>query len=115
MGSAVGHLHRTGICHADVKPENILVAQGAGGEPTRALLTDFGLARHLHPGRSAMSVFSRSEGTMPYWSPQIVLGQPADGRLVDMWAVGCVLYIMLCGVHPFDPVGSSGELEIMAL
>ena len=127
--AAVGHLHESGICHADIKPENLLVGgrvSGGGSKggdsenrrgevPRRALLTDFGLARQLHPGRRALSVFSRSEGTMAYWSPEVILGRPADGRLVDMWAVGCVLYIMLCGVHPFDPAGSGGELEIIAL
>jgi calcium-dependent protein kinase len=71
-------------------------------------LADFGLAVY-----SEDETFHLLVGTPAYWAPEMVRREPF-GLSVDMWALGCVLYILLCGVHPFDPTGEAPEAQILA-
>jgi len=86
-------LHRAGIIHRDVKPENIILANDG-----RIKVTDFGLARPV----SATQVASEPLlGTVAYISPEALRGQQLDARS-DIYAVGVVLFELLTGEHPFQ-------------
>jgi serine/threonine-protein kinase len=96
--SALGHAHRHGILHRDVKPENIVLAGG------RAVLIDFGLAALCD--EASMTGAGMCLGSPSYIAPERLLGRRFDGR-TDLYAVGVILYEMLAGVRPFN--GKSPE------
>lgn len=103
---ALLHLHQRKICHRDLKPENLLLT--SKGSDADIKIADFGLSKVL--GEKTM--MKRSCGTWAYWAPEILRRQLYDYS-VDLWSVGVILYIMLSGVHPFDPDGQSSDAQIV--
>ncbi len=99
---ALGAAHRRGIIHRDVKPQNIFLARGAGGEE-RVKLLDFGVAKLLDAVQRAgpSTATGTVVGTPHYMSPEQARGEPVDRR-TDLWAAGVVLYRALSGVLPFE-------------
>ncbi|KAL7420515.1 hypothetical protein Q5752_004465 [Cryptotrichosporon argae] len=91
--TAVGHMHRQGVVHRDLKLENILL----DGE-LRVKLGDLGFAREWQRGR-LMETFC---GTTGYASPEMLSGTKYLGVETDIWSLGIILYILLCGGLPFD-------------
>eukprot|EP00211_Chloroparvula_japonica_P004571 CAMPEP_0119118700 /NCGR_PEP_ID=MMETSP1310-20130426/493_1 /TAXON_ID=464262 /ORGANISM="Genus nov. species nov., Strain RCC2339" /LENGTH=691 /DNA_ID=CAMNT_0007108087 /DNA_START=89 /DNA_END=2164 /DNA_ORIENTATION=+ len=89
------YLHEMGIVHRDLKPENILLEDAS--DNARLKITDFGLSKVMTHKKSFLH--SRC-GTPAYAAPELIEGQPY-GAKVDMWAVGCILYILLSGCPPF--------------
>eukprot|EP01038_Epipyxis_sp_PR26KG_P006384 gene6384-8794_t len=92
--NAIKYCHEKNIVHRDLKPENILYASQE--ENSTLKLADFGLACLLKPNQS-MHVAC---GTPGYVAPEILKGQ-VYGKEVDMWSIGVILYILLCGFPPF--------------
>ncbi|XP_072137156.1 calcium/calmodulin-dependent protein kinase type IV [Mobula birostris] len=91
---AVAYLHQNGIVHRDLKPENLLYASPA---PDALLkIADFGLSKIVEEQVTMKTVC----GTPGYCAPEILRGH-AYGPEVDMWSVGVVTYILLCGFEPF--------------
>jgi len=103
--NGVKHLHSLNIVHNDLKPENIMMDANS----LNVKICDLGCAY-----RSETPVLRKSDpgGTIVYWAPEIVL-QREEGKPVDIWAVGCVLYIVLSGFHPFDPFGTADDIDIV--
>ncbi|KAH8852652.1 Serine/threonine-protein kinase DCLK3 [Schistosoma japonicum] len=93
LASALFYLHCRSIVHRDLKPENILLLRQKNGQ-IRVKLADFGLA--LVVTRNMYTVC----GTPTYIAPEI-LEESGYGLEVDMWALGIITYIMLCGFAPF--------------
>jgi hypothetical protein len=93
IGSALDAAHARGLVHRDVKPANILVADG-----DRAYLSDFGVVKELAGnGTTRTGSFI---GTIEYCAPEQIEGREVDGR-ADGYALACVLYECLTGEPPF--------------
>jgi serine/threonine-protein kinase len=97
-GLAGAHAH--GVLHRDLKPSNVRVTPEG-----RLKILDFGLAKLLPQESLAASTESESRlaaaGTLPYMSPEQVLGEKLDGRS-DIYSAGDVLYEMATGRRPFE-------------
>ena len=90
--AALGHAHRAGILHRDMKPANVMVSDG------ELKITDFGIALMFgdhQVGDEGML------GTPAYMAPEQVLGQRLDAR-TDLYAVGVILYRLLSATLPFE-------------
>jgi hypothetical protein len=91
----LAHAHAQGIVHRDVKPANVLLADGPGID---VRLLDFGLA--LMQDESTLTARGDVPGTLAYISPERLNGEPARPA-ADVWAVGVMLWESLTGQHPF--------------
>lgn len=94
--SAVQHLHQCGFVHRDLKPENILFKTRE--KESIILLTDFGLSRE------ASEFMMTNCGTLDYSAPELLLNRrdrKGYGPEVDIWSIGVMAYILLCGFAPF--------------
>ena len=91
----LAHAHARGIVHRDVKPSNVMLADGPG---VSVRLLDFGLARikETHTITASGDV----PGTLAYISPERLKGA-SGAPAADVWAVGVMLWEALAGFHPF--------------
>lgn len=90
----LAYLHAQGIAHRDLKPENIMFVNE--NDIKHIKLLDFGFAKTIdvaHPEISAV-------GTLGYKAPEIFNNEPFN-TACDMWALGVISYILLCGFPPF--------------
>jgi serine/threonine-protein kinase len=94
VADALDHAHSRGLVHRDVKPGNVLVERDG-----RVKVTDFGIAKAA--GSSELTRAGAVVGTARYLAPEQVEGAPVDAR-TDVYALGLVLYEMLCGQTPFN-------------
>ncbi|ORY00547.1 kinase-like domain-containing protein [Clohesyomyces aquaticus] len=111
--SAVRYLHTKLIVHRDIKLENVLLNIPTATVPLLkhpqshpypiATLTDLGLSRRI-PEPPASPLLTTRCGSEDYAAPEILLGQPYDGRATDAWALGVLLYALMEGRLPFDPL-----------
>jgi serine/threonine-protein kinase len=100
VADALDFAHRQGIVHRDVKPENILFADG------HALLADFGIARACDAVDSgSITEGGITLGTPEYMSPEQAAGERSVGAASDVYSLACVVYEMLTGQAPLQ--GSS--------
>uniref|UniRef100_A0A6I8MY27 Calcium/calmodulin-dependent protein kinase type IV n=1 Tax=Ornithorhynchus anatinus TaxID=9258 RepID=A0A6I8MY27_ORNAN len=91
---AVAYLHANGVVHRDLKPENLLYADLSPDAPLK--IGDFGLSKIVDEQGTMKTIC----GTPGYCAPEILHGGPY-GPEVDMWSVGVITYILLCGFEPF--------------
>ncbi|XP_057312429.1 serine/threonine-protein kinase DCLK1-like isoform X2 [Hydractinia symbiolongicarpus] len=101
LASAVQYLHMLNIVHRDIKPENLLVVNRNDGRKS-IKLADFGLSIEV---KSPMFLVC---GTPTYVAPEI-LDESGYGLKVDVWAIGVICYILLCGFPPFRSVNHDQE------
>mmetsp|Transcript_18708 Transcript_18708/g.40335 ORF Transcript_18708/g.40335 Transcript_18708/m.40335 type:complete len:327 (-) Transcript_18708:152-1132(-) len=95
LTDALAYLHDLKIVHRDLKPENLLYASEA--DDAEIKIADFGLARVVSGG----DMMKTACGTPGYVAPEILKNQGYDSGAVDVWSVGVILYILLCGFPPF--------------
>jgi len=82
------------LVHGDLKPQNIRITSSG-----KVKVLDFGIAKALSLSRK---VTRNDFGTRPYLSPERLDGDGEVNEFADLWAVGVMLYEMLCGARPFD-------------
>uniref|UniRef100_A0A673SSE9 non-specific serine/threonine protein kinase n=1 Tax=Suricata suricatta TaxID=37032 RepID=A0A673SSE9_SURSU len=99
------YLHQNHVLHLDVKPENLMVWDGAEGEE-QVRLCDFGNAQELTPGEPQYCQY----GTPEFVAPEIVNQTPVAG-VTDVWPVGVVAFLCLTGISPF--VGENDRTTLM--
>lgn len=94
IGEAIQYLHAINIAHRDVKPENLLYTSK---RPNAVLkLTDFGFAKETTSHNSLATPCYT-----PYYVAPEVLGPEKYDKSCDMWSLGVIMYILLCGYPPF--------------
>jgi hypothetical protein len=92
--AGVGHAHKAGIIHCDIKPQNVLVTKAG-----RAKVTDFGIARAL--SESGVTESETVWGSPLYFSPEQAAGKPPSPAS-DVYSIGVMMYEMLAGIPPFQ-------------
>ncbi len=106
IAEALGVAHARGIVHRDVKPSNIFLP---GGDPARAKLLDFGVARSMVGGRPDTQT-GTALGTPGYMAPEQARGERDLDARVDVFALGAVLFRCLAGTPPFDAANTIAVL-----
>uniref|UniRef100_A0A9J7Y4F7 Myosin light chain kinase, smooth muscle n=1 Tax=Cyprinus carpio carpio TaxID=630221 RepID=A0A9J7Y4F7_CYPCA len=89
----VNFIHKKGIVHLDLKPENIMCVNKTG---SKIKLIDFGLARRLENAGSLKVLF----GTPEFVAPEVI-NYEAISYATDMWSIGVICYILVSGLSPF--------------
>jgi calcium-dependent protein kinase len=95
MFRAVYYMHENHICHRDLKPENFLFTTKDPIEQTHLKVIDFGLACKFAEG----TPLKTKAGTPYYVAPQVLSGK--YGQESDLWSLGVIMYVLLCGYPPF--------------
>jgi serine/threonine protein kinase len=103
------HAHEEGLIHRDFKPENVIVEHDTHGREVPRIV-DFGIAILREGGQSAGGVGRLTTnglvlGTPHYMAPEQAVNDPIDHR-IDLFALGIMIYEMLCGKLPFDGHGA---------
>src|SRR6185437_11525659 len=94
--SATAHAHANLIVHRDIKPANVLVSRQG-----QVKLLDFGIAKLLEeqPHASELTLEAHRVLTPEYCAPEQLSGEPIT-TATDVYALGVLLYLLLCGQHP---------------
>ena len=105
LARAVDYAHEHGVIHRDLKPANVII-EAEWGEP---VLMDFGLAKEITQSTSDLTQTGDVMGTPAYMAPEQAAGRHEQvGPRSDVYALGVVLYDLLCGCPPFQ--GAAGEV-----
>ena len=110
--SSLAEAHALGIVHRDLKPPNIHL-EPCGADPDFVKVLDFGIAKIVR-GSDDLSLTQTGHvlGTVEYMAPEQACGEPVTARS-DIYALGVVLYEMICGRTPFVDDGPLGALHAM--
>jgi serine/threonine-protein kinase len=104
-GLGLAAAHAAGIVHRDVKPSNLFLARGEGGERVVKVL-DFGVAKSVLAADPTLTAEATAVGSPAYMSPEQTRGDADVDVRTDIWALGVTLYQALSGELPFG-TGSS--------
>ncbi|KAK3744584.1 hypothetical protein QZH41_016102, partial [Actinostola sp. cb2023] len=91
--NAVEYCHKRHVVHRDLKAENLLLDQNMNIK-----IADFGFGNYYKPG-NPLNTWC---GSPPYAAPEVFEGKIYDGPQLDIWSLGVVLYVLVCGALPFD-------------
>ena len=103
LSMAIYYLHSYGIVHRDLKPENILMTDLSPQADIRLL--DFGLSKIIGNEEKCTEPY----GTLSFVAPEVLQGKPYD-KSVDLWSIGIITFLLLCGYLPFDDKHSEREI-----
>lgn len=92
----IDHCHSRGVVHRDLKCENLLL-----DSHMRLKISDFGFARKYNGNLRTFC------GSFAYAAPEVILGNPYNGPLADIWSMGVILYAMVTGRLPFKDTSTS--------
>jgi serine/threonine protein kinase len=110
IAETVEYLHSQGVIHRDLNPGNILLDGNADRvEDCRIKIADFGLASFFE--HEAEMMFTCC-GTPEYVAPEVLQGK-GYGKECDVWSIGVILYIMLCGYPPFYDDNIPGQFALI--
>ncbi|XP_015248428.1 SNF-related serine/threonine-protein kinase-like [Cyprinodon tularosa] len=102
---AISYCHRLHVVHRDLKPENVVFFEKQGV----VKLTDFGFSNRFQPGKT----LNTSCGSLAYSAPEILLGDEYDAPAVDIWSLGVILFMLVCGQPPFQEANDSETLTMI--
>ncbi|XP_041375698.1 SNF-related serine/threonine-protein kinase-like isoform X2 [Gigantopelta aegis] len=102
---AISYCHKLHVVHRDLKPENVVFFEKLG----LVKLTDFGFSNMFNPGYK----LETSCGSLAYSAPEILLGDSYDAPAVDVWSLGVILYMLVCGTPPFQEANDSETLTMI--
>lgn len=102
LADGVSYLHKNNIAHRDLKLENILI-----DSDKNIKIIDFGFSL-ITPRNKPLNVCC---GTPSYMAPELTARKNYYGHLVDIWALGILLYVLLCGQFPFK--GKATEFPLL--
>ncbi|XP_037733880.1 SNF-related serine/threonine-protein kinase [Chelonia mydas] len=102
---AISYCHKLHVVHRDLKPENVVFFREQGV----VKLTDFGFSNRFQPGK----MLTTSCGSLAYSAPEILLGDEYDAPAVDVWSLGVILYMLVCGQPPFQEANDSETLTMI--
>ncbi|KAG9016034.1 hypothetical protein FRB90_003758 [Tulasnella sp. 427] len=110
--NGLDYLHSSNppICHADIKPENVLIT-----DQIVAVLCDFGLARLDDETSSGLTTTKTIKGSARYMSPELLDEGGYHTLQSDMWAYGCLVLQVMTGVIPYSTARSDRQLIMMAV
>uniref|UniRef100_A0A158P7N6 SNF-related serine/threonine-protein kinase n=1 Tax=Angiostrongylus cantonensis TaxID=6313 RepID=A0A158P7N6_ANGCA len=100
--TAIDYCHRLHVVHRDLKPENVVFFEKLG----MVKLTDFGFSNLFEPGKQLRTAC----GSLAYSAPEILLGDAYDAPAVDVWSLGVILFMLVCGRLPFQEANDSETL-----
>jgi len=106
---AIQALHKMGICHLDIKPDNILLFS----DNFEIKIGDFGLSSSIY-GKYGKVLQSGNVGTYGYKAPEIIEGKDYDGEKADVFSFGVLLFVLLNNIKPFptaEIMDDKSELE----
>lgn len=92
--SGINYCHQRKVVHRDLKPENILMSRHQ--DDPKITIIDFGTSCYQDPGK----ILNEKLGTLYYIAPE-VLNKEYDEKC-DLWSIGVILFILLCGYPPFN-------------
>jgi serine/threonine-protein kinase len=101
VAKALARAHERGVVHRDIKPDNIFLSDGGGGEAFIKVL-DFGVAKIDDPKDLSHTRTGDAVGTPFYMSPEQVVGSKAIDHRTDLWSLGVVAIEAMTAKHPFD-------------
>ncbi|MEO8136683.1 MAG: serine/threonine-protein kinase, partial [Betaproteobacteria bacterium] len=99
--AAVGAMHRAGLLHRDIKPDNVM-AYATGDDHDLVKLIDFGLIRKIESGQTRdLTRNLRVLGTPAFMAPERLLDPRSIDPRTDLYGIGCIAFYVLTGRRPF--------------
>lgn len=105
VAEALAYVDSIPVVHRDIKPDNIIIDTDG-----RAVLIDFGIALPLNPGTTRYTQHGVTLGSRGYQAPEQLDGDAVITPKVDVYALGCVYYLLLTGRPPF-PLEGAGLMK----
>lgn len=93
IAEGMEYLHSQGVAHRDIKLDNLIIDEKTGA----VKIIDFGFSVMCNPSQK-LKIFC---GTPSYMAPELTMKREYDGKAVDMWALGVLLFVMITGAFPF--------------